>query len=87
MVRKNSFIKWDYFFPHRKVSCRTIRVHTYGFSFTSNFIHIFSFLEVIIAVPFPYLEKAKVAFENSGVHIAAQNCHFENSGAFTGEVR
>ena len=49
------------------------------------------FVEVVIATPFPYLEKAKYKFEVEGknqlVHVAAQNCHFENSGALTGEVR
>jgi triosephosphate isomerase (TIM) len=43
--------------------------------------------EVIFAVPFPYLIMAnsRVAQENN-YHIAAQNCYYKKSGAFTGEV-
>ncbi len=43
--------------------------------------------EVIFAVPFPYLImcKSEVA-EESGYHIAAQNCNDKKNGAFTGEI-
>lgn len=43
--------------------------------------------EVIFAVPFPYLImcKSEVADE-SGYHVAAQNCNDKNNGAFTGEI-
>jgi triosephosphate isomerase (TIM) len=42
---------------------------------------------VIFAVPFPYLTmtRSEVAEENN-YYAAAQNCHHENSGAFTGEI-
>ncbi len=43
--------------------------------------------EVILGVPFPYLEQIqKVIASNPGVHVAAQNCHQEAKGAYTGEV-
>ncbi|MCW3464337.1 triose-phosphate isomerase [Chitinophaga nivalis] len=43
--------------------------------------------EVVIATPFPYLLKAKALLKNyPGFYVAAQNCHSEKSGAFTGEV-
>lgn len=43
--------------------------------------------KVVFAVPFPYLimAKSEVA-EESGYHVAAQNCHHLPSGAYTGEV-
>jgi triosephosphate isomerase (TIM) len=42
---------------------------------------------VVFAVPFPYLTmtRSEVAEENN-YYAAAQNCHHENSGAFTGEI-
>ncbi|WP_142687635.1 triose-phosphate isomerase [Chitinophaga polysaccharea] len=43
--------------------------------------------EVIVATPFPYLQKAKSLLKNyPGFYVAAQNCYSEKSGAFTGEV-
>ncbi|MGB3465274.1 MAG: triose-phosphate isomerase [Cyclobacteriaceae bacterium] len=42
--------------------------------------------EVIICVPFPYLSTLSKLVEGSSVKVAAQNCHHEESGAFTGEV-
>lgn len=42
---------------------------------------------VIIAPPFVYLsEVAKAISGKSGIELAAQNCHTEASGAYTGEV-
>ncbi len=41
--------------------------------------------EMIFAVPFPYLSTAQAAVQGRGV-VAAQNVHFEKSGAYTGEV-
>jgi len=40
----------------------------------------------IICVPFPYLALAQKLASNTNLKIAAQNMHFENEGAFTGEV-
>ncbi|MBO9728214.1 MAG: triose-phosphate isomerase [Chitinophaga sp.] len=43
--------------------------------------------EVVVATPFPYLLKAKALLKNyPGFYVAAQNCHSEKSGAYTGEV-
>jgi len=42
--------------------------------------------EVVVAPPFTHLAKLVEITDGSQVHIAAQNCHFEPSGAFTGEV-
>ncbi len=42
---------------------------------------------VLIAPPFPHLAIAKETIEhNSNFYLAAQNCHQEDKGAFTGEV-
>ncbi|MEP6928245.1 MAG: triose-phosphate isomerase [Ginsengibacter sp.] len=43
--------------------------------------------EIVIAAPFPYLILAKEKLKNQhGYRVAAQNCHSQASGAFTGEV-
>lgn len=42
--------------------------------------------EVVIAPVFPYLEAAVQLTKGTSVHIAAQSMHFEESGAYTGEV-
>ncbi len=41
---------------------------------------------VIIGVPFTDIHVAVDMTKGTNVHVAAQNCHFEASGAFTGEV-
>lgn len=43
--------------------------------------------EVVFAVPFPYLLAVKDPIKSSkNYFIAAQNCYFQKSGAYTGEV-
>lgn len=43
--------------------------------------------EVLFAVPFPYLPMAKkIIGDRKGFSVAAQNCHHEKYGAYTGEV-
>ena len=41
---------------------------------------------VVLCVPFVDLPAALKAAEGSNIKIGAQNCHFEKSGAFTGEI-
>ena len=41
---------------------------------------------VVICVPFTNLETALSLTENTNIEVGAQNCHFEKSGAFTGEI-
>jgi triosephosphate isomerase len=42
---------------------------------------------VVFAVPYPYLIPANESISgNDNVHIAAQNCHHQQAGAYTGEV-
>ena len=43
-------------------------------------------VEVMICAPFTALEATVAASEGSGIQVAAQNMHQEDSGAFTGEV-
>ena len=43
-------------------------------------------VEVLIAPPFTALHPVAKALEGSNIGLAAQNCHWEASGAFTGEV-
>ncbi len=42
--------------------------------------------EVVVCVPFTDLETAVNAVKGTNIHVGAQNCHFEKSGAFTGEI-
>ncbi len=42
--------------------------------------------EVVIAPPFTALAAVRGAISRKGFMLAAQNCHFEEKGAFTGEV-
>ena len=42
--------------------------------------------EVIVGVPFVDLPAALEAVKGSSIGVAAQNCHWEKSGAFTGEI-
>ena len=42
--------------------------------------------EAIICAPFPYLSALVEATNGTEIKVSAQNMHFEDSGAFTGEV-
>lgn len=42
--------------------------------------------DVVLCVPFVDLDAAMAAAKGSNIKIGAQNCHFEKSGAFTGEI-
>ncbi len=42
--------------------------------------------EVVICVPFTNLETAVRLTEGTNIKVGAENCHFAESGAFTGEV-
>ena len=42
--------------------------------------------EVAVLVPFTDLKEVKNALKGSGIGFGAQNVHFEESGAFTGEI-
>lgn len=41
---------------------------------------------VVVCVPFTNLETVLEAAKGSNIKVGAQNCHFEKSGAFTGEI-
>lgn len=43
-------------------------------------------VEVVACVPFTNLETALAATAGTNIKIGAENCHFEKSGAFTGEI-
>ena len=42
--------------------------------------------KVVLCVPFVDIDAALSAINGSNIEIGAENCHFEKSGAFTGEV-
>ncbi|MCB9202174.1 MAG: triose-phosphate isomerase [Flavobacteriales bacterium] len=56
-----------------------MRINTFMQTHSSN-------CDVIIAPPFPYLQKAEEIFANKKVKISAQNMSDQLSGAYTGEV-
>mgnify|MGYP000936982976 FL=1 len=43
-------------------------------------------VEIVACVPFTNLETALTATAGTNIKIGAENCHFEKSGAFTGEI-
>ena len=43
-------------------------------------------VELVIGAPFTALSEVVKELEDSKIAVAAQNCHFENSGAYTGEI-
>jgi triosephosphate isomerase (TIM) len=43
-------------------------------------------VEIGVAPPFVYVSEVSKALAGTGIHVAAQNCYFEASGAFTGEI-
>lgn len=43
-------------------------------------------VEVLICAPFTLLKDLKLATKGTNIKVGAQNMHYENSGAFTGEV-
>ena len=42
--------------------------------------------DVVICVPFTNLETALELTQGTNIKVGAENCHFEKSGAFTGEI-
>lgn len=42
--------------------------------------------EVVVAPPFTHLQMVKELIKDTKIHLSAQNCHHEKSGAFTGEI-
>lgn len=53
----------------------------------SNHLGMNSETTVILGVPYPFLKSiSDLTFPIDKLHIAAQNCHYEPGGAFTGEV-
>jgi len=43
-------------------------------------------IKTAICAPFVHLAQLKAAFEGTGIGVGAQNAHFEDEGAFTGEI-
>ena len=43
-------------------------------------------VDVAVCPPYLYLDAVKASVAGSAVTVGAQNCYFEKSGAFTGEV-
>jgi triosephosphate isomerase len=43
-------------------------------------------VEMLVCPPYPYLVDVREALEGSAIRVGAQNAHWEEKGAFTGEV-
>ena len=43
-------------------------------------------VKTAICAPFVHLAQLKAAFEGTGIGVGAQNAHYEDEGAFTGEI-
>jgi len=43
-------------------------------------------VEIVVAPPFTALHAVARALDDSNIHLAAQNCYWDDAGAFTGEV-
>jgi triosephosphate isomerase len=43
-------------------------------------------VEVLVCPPFTNIQAVTEVFKNSKVYTGAQNCHYEDKGAFTGEI-
>ena len=43
-------------------------------------------IKTAICAPFVHLAQLKAAFEGTGIGVGAQNAHYEDEGAFTGEI-
>lgn len=57
-------------------------------AFAKEFVKLYhpSDVKVAIAAPFTDLAALKAAFKGTGICLAAQNMHWEDQGAFTGEI-
>lgn len=54
---------------------------------TNKKIELTADQEVVVGIPFPYLiASGELLHTEKNYFVAAQNCYFKNSGAFTGEV-
>ena len=53
---------------------------------TANRLKNTTEIQVVLCPPFPFLSGVAVALRGSSVKLGAQNMHWEESGAFTGEV-
>lgn len=43
-------------------------------------------VEAVVCVPFTFLSEAKKLVKDTNIKLGAQNMHYENQGAFTGEI-
>ena len=43
-------------------------------------------VKTAICAPFVHLAQLKAAFEGTGIGVGAQNAHYEDEGAYTGEI-
>ena len=65
-------------------------VESYASSFIKAFEHsvesVCSAVDITLAVPSLFVTETKKIFAHYGINIAVQNAHFEEKGAFTGEI-
>lgn len=64
------------------------KTRTEAFAFAEEFKGLYgkSNVHVAVCAPFIDLDILKLAFQGTRIQVGAQNVHFENEGAFTGEI-
>lgn len=67
-----------------KMNPKTLKEAEELFRFVGQGIREIKNVEVVVCPPFPYLTNLKT--EGGSLRLGAQNCHFEQEGAYTGEV-
>ena len=72
-----------------KMNLSAKELENYKNSFLAELSHpineVLAKVDLVFAVPSLFLAKAVEVFTGTGITIAAQNLHWEDSGAFTGE--
>jgi len=87
---KGDFMNKDIRIPIIAGNWKMNKTPTQAVEFISELISVLPLLnencEVVICPPFTALSAVSTALNGSEVKLGAQNCHFEQNGAFTGEI-
>ena len=62
------------------------RVETIAFARKLKTLYKDTDVKTAICAPFVHIETLKSILDGTNIKVGAQNCHFEDSGAFTGEI-
>ena len=62
------------------------RVETIAFARKLKTLYKDTDVKTAICAPFVHIETLKSILDGTNIKVGAQNCHFEDSGAFTGKI-